>query len=706
METRAVSGLAEFRPTHRRLRVFAFDPSIELELATADINELTLDVIWETDRATGETLLDRGPVGEYLEVVDVDPASGVYYAPVDLNDAYLLAQDGLPPSEGNPQFHQQMVYAVAMTTIDHFERSLGRVALWAPRLIRDTSGRVRQSEFVPRLRIYPHALREANAYYSPRKKALLFGYFPSRGGDRSQYPGGMVFTCLSHDIIAHETTHALLDGLHPRFTESTNHDVYALHEAFADIVALFQRFSHAAVLKHQIARTGGDLLQQNLLGQVAQQFGLALGRRGALRDAIGRTNPTTGEWERRTPDPSALDDLSEPHERGAILVAAVFDAFLAIYRSRSADLFRIASEGTGILPEGDIHPDLVTRLAREAANAADGVLRMCIRALDYVAPVDVTFGDYLRAIITADFDIHPEDEYNYRTAFVDAFRQWGIYPDSIRSLSVNSLQYPRLDQVSGGVANRAAGRQLYRDARMIRRLQEWTTELFKGLSATTAGSRRKAARGKKQAVSLEDFSKEAVKAGSRIQLNWDLRADREAVWHEMKWNSKVFHRWLTKGPVREKLEMFGLTLDPKAPRTVYRGWDRRTPSVEIHSIRTAQRRGSRGEMTTDLVVEVCQRRRGYLDPDQQKTVDRGRGTLDRKERGDFRFRRGCTFIIDTSTCQIRYAIANRGTVADNVELERVRAFLTGEGGSAANAFHARPPFSDPDDEDLAMLHRR
>ena len=30
-----------------------------------------------------------------------------------------------------------------------------------------------------RLRIYPHALREANAYYSPEKKALLFGYFPA-----------------------------------------------------------------------------------------------------------------------------------------------------------------------------------------------------------------------------------------------------------------------------------------------------------------------------------------------------------------------------------------------------------------------------------------------------------------------------------------------------------------------------------------------
>ena len=38
------------------------------------------------------------------------------------------------------------------------------------------------TEFLPteRLRIYPHALRENNAYYDSTKKALLFGYFPAR----------------------------------------------------------------------------------------------------------------------------------------------------------------------------------------------------------------------------------------------------------------------------------------------------------------------------------------------------------------------------------------------------------------------------------------------------------------------------------------------------------------------------------------------
>src|SRR5207244_1651459 len=110
---------------------------------------------------------------------------------------------------------------------------------------------------------------------------------------------------------------------------------------------------------------------------------------------------------------SAYDRTTEPHERGALLVAAVFDAFLAIYRSRVADLLRIATGGSGILPPGSISGDLTNRLAREAAKSAQHLLTICIRALDYCPPVDITFGDYLRALITADVDLVPEDDHHY-----------------------------------------------------------------------------------------------------------------------------------------------------------------------------------------------------------------------------------------------------------------------------------------------------
>jgi len=161
-------------PAFRKLRAYAFDPSLSLEIDTAEINSLTYKVKWEN--------LEPGPSGEYVEVIDFDPTIKKFFAPVNLNDPYILAQDGLDPSESNPQFHQQMVYAVVMTTIKNFEKALGRRILWAPRLLENEE---QYEEYVPKLRIYPHALREANAYYSPQKKALLFGYFSSAPAARS-----------------------------------------------------------------------------------------------------------------------------------------------------------------------------------------------------------------------------------------------------------------------------------------------------------------------------------------------------------------------------------------------------------------------------------------------------------------------------------------------------------------------------------------
>ncbi len=212
----------------------------------------------------------------------------------------------------------------------------------------------------------------------------MFGYFTSTSQNPgSHLAGGTVFTCLSHDIIAHETTHAILDGIHRRFIENTHPDALAFHEAFADIVALFQHFSFPEVLYQQIARTRGDLGAPNLLGQLAQEFGVAIGNYDSLRDAIGQVNPATHKWERLEPDPQDYANIMEPHARGSIFVAAVFDAFTQIYKIRTADLMRIATGGTGVLPSGALHPDLVNRLANEAARAAQHVLLMCIRALDY-----------------------------------------------------------------------------------------------------------------------------------------------------------------------------------------------------------------------------------------------------------------------------------------------------------------------------------
>ncbi len=441
-------------PAKRRLRVFAFDPLMGTRLDTLELEVATIAIPWERD-------LKPGPVGDYFEVVDIDPASESAYLPVDLNQPAILAQDGLPPSEGSPQFHQQMVYAVAMRTVAHFEEALGRSALWAEREPGDTKSS--RFEFVRRLRIYPHALREANAYYDPARRALLLGYFKAdavEAGDN--LPGGTIFTCLSHDIVAHEVCHALLDGIHPYFKEPTNLDMLAFHEAFADIVALLQHFTMPEPLRHEIAKSRGDLRGGNLqtgslLAGLASQFGQAIGARGALRSAISRFDEASGTWVRIQPSKTDYQAHSEPHARGAVLVSAVFDAFLKIYEYRIQDLLRLATGGSGVLPDGAISADLTERLAREAADTAGRVLRICIRALDYCPPIDLTFGDYLRALVTADRDVVPEDDKSYRVAFVSAFRARGIYPAEVSNLSVDGLAWQRPETFIGQVPDILAG---------------------------------------------------------------------------------------------------------------------------------------------------------------------------------------------------------------------------------------------------------
>ena len=170
--------------------------------------------------------------------------------------------------------------------------------------------------------------------------------------------------------------------------------------------------------------------------------------------------------------------------RGPVLVAAVFDAFLAIYNARVADLLRIATGGTGVLPGGAIHPDLVKRLADEAAKSAGHVLNMCIRALDYLPPVDVTFFEYLRALITADFDLVSDDRHNYRVAFVEAFRRRGIYPlnlgvptaDTLRNLSVDTLRWQGLDSSSFTRQEWSAIRGQY--AGIVEGLKQYASDCF------------------------------------------------------------------------------------------------------------------------------------------------------------------------------------------------------------------------------------
>lgn len=467
------------QPLVRTLKVYALDPSAGNYIG----NVMSVKIKWEEN-------LQPGPIGRKIAVVDYDGANKRYYPPVDLNDPRVLARGGLDPSESDPRFHQQMVYAVASETIERFEAALGRNIRWRradrPRGGTTTAGASgdevktwRKTDDIWTLNLFPHAMVQANAFYSPEAKGILFGYFTAEKTNQGRnLPGQRVFTCLSHDIIAHEVTHAIIDGIRTYFTEPTNPDVLAFHEGFADLAALFSHFSHKDALLDTIQKTGGRLYQfelkpnaaptgtsskkgkrqqerdgdqdedtaviveelssRNPLIDLAQQFGEASGMNRGLRSALD-IPPNTDDIKTR---------VNDVHFRGSILVAAVFDAYFSIYLKRTADLFRVFRAGGGSSQPEDLPGPLARLLAEQASATAAEFFQLCARALDYCPPVDITFGDFLRALITANLDLKADDGVAVRDALMQSFRVRGIYPEGAAFFSQDSLCWPRVPKWS------------------------------------------------------------------------------------------------------------------------------------------------------------------------------------------------------------------------------------------------------------------
>src|SRR5215210_5550996 len=210
----------------RRMPVVAQDTGITYDgvILTASVA-----VPWED--------LGRGPTGHRVQVVDYDATTRTMYAPAAIADG-----DEPKPSDNsailaNPGFHARNTYALVMRTLARFEFALGRRVSWYFR--------------AHQLKVAPHAFEQMNAYYSREAEALVFGYF--------RRAGAPLFLCLSHDIVVHETAHALLDGLRSRFMAPSSPDQAAFHEGFADIVALLSVFALDEVVSQLIERLKLDV---------------------------------------------------------------------------------------------------------------------------------------------------------------------------------------------------------------------------------------------------------------------------------------------------------------------------------------------------------------------------------------------------------------------------------------------------------------
>jgi hypothetical protein len=411
----ASEGTATLRPTppprSATVTIIAQDPSVKDHRKRT----LTSEVAIPAER------LEPGPRSHRFYVVDYDTTTKKAQRPAQLTDRHghfidrfkNPADNGISDEEleRNPAFWAQNVYAIAVRVLAVFERYLGRRLPW--------------SFISHELFLVPNAMAEANAYYASELHAVLFGYITRPSGE-------VVRSCLSHDIVAHEVTHAILDGLRPRYVEPGLPDQLAFHEAFADLVALLSVFNLPEVLDQQLEEpdtTGRiaastltvDAIEQSVFLAVAEQFGTSLGRGSALRRSVEL--PRDDSWR-------ADSAFSEPHRRGEVLVAAVMRTLCTMWANRLDALTQ----------NGRIDRD---RAVEEGQMAAEHLLGMLIRAIDYTPPIELEFGDFLEAILVADETMAPDDKHDYRGSLKASFAEYGIEPsDTIVDFASTDTPWP------------------------------------------------------------------------------------------------------------------------------------------------------------------------------------------------------------------------------------------------------------------------
>lgn len=280
-----------------------------------------------------------------------------------------------PEDEGifSRAFQQINAFSTVLRTMYLFEEpdTLGRRLTWAFN--------------APQLLVLPRAGEMPNAFYERESHSLqLFSI--SRGDGEPP-----ACACLSRDIIAHETAHAILDGIAPDLYNALTPQSLALHEAIADLTALLMSFRSSKLREAVLEATNGSIADSTAFSTVAPEFGQA-------RDPSGTARYLRSLLNRKTLDPNdesrdeigARNQVSRrlPHSLSQALSGALYTVMVKIHGSLS----------TGFSASG-----------KALFVAGERFKRMILRALDYLPPGEVSFGDYGRAILAADQAAHPED---------------------------------------------------------------------------------------------------------------------------------------------------------------------------------------------------------------------------------------------------------------------------------------------------------
>ena len=373
-----------------RVPVMIKDPSLD-----SDPEKLTENLDLNED-----FFLD-GPVAPRVAILDFDAVAGVPF---------------VPPARGRVLgmyniADRHNIYAADFMRVNTFATVLRTMRMYEDRV--GLGRQLRWAFGAPQLLVVPRAGDWANAYYERDSHSLQFFYFRSLTN-----PAQTVYTCLGSDIVAHETAHAILDGIAPGLYDAITPQALALHEAIADLTAIFATASLGRRREIILVQPDGSVRISSAFSSIGEEFGRARGS-GPIRQLDNdRTIATAG---------------IEPHDLSEVLSGALYSVMGRLRQHVQADY-----------AEGD-----ATRLysvsGKAQAIAAERLKRMVLRALDYLPPGEASFADYGRAVIAADQVPSPDDDQE-RSWIVEEFVRRGIVTDAkALKVEVDSATLPDVD---------------------------------------------------------------------------------------------------------------------------------------------------------------------------------------------------------------------------------------------------------------------
>jgi hypothetical protein len=289
-------------------------------------------------------------------------------------DARIVSGAGIDPVAPNafgdfvaqpdtPQFDAVHTFAVVRQTLTMYQRALSAAGAAMP-----LPWQWNSSVDTAPLQVFPYGLPNVmNAFYSRSQGCLKFGDFIPTG------QAARVYTCRSFDIVAHETGHAVLDGLKPNWLQADNPpQTGGLHESFGDLTAIFLALAQLDQCEAVIAQTKARLHDKTFLADIAEQFGLSLGTTTGLRNADN--------------DLTLSQAGTEVHALSQVFTGAIYDIL--------ADLFAFERDPA-------LEDDAAV-LHRVGAYLRGLVLRSLIAAPDVAATYADVVGQMIELVVADD----------------------------------------------------------------------------------------------------------------------------------------------------------------------------------------------------------------------------------------------------------------------------------------------------------------